>query len=59
MVKKELFGWFESKTTFTKEDVMELLERVKKFNAGAIDQYLTNHVDQAFNEWLTDLKAND
>jgi hypothetical protein len=52
--KKELFGWFTKK--YTGEEVKELLEEVKRFNCGAIDQYLTNHVDRAFEKWVEDHK---
>lgn len=48
--KKEFWPW--SKKTYTPEQVKELLELIKKFNAGAIDEYLTNHVDKAFEEWI-------
>ena len=53
--KKELFDWFFERT-FTADEVKVLIERVKEFNAGAIDAYLTNHVDQAFVAWLEDMK---
>jgi hypothetical protein len=48
--KKELFGWFAKK--YTGEEVKELLDEVKKFNCGAIDEYLTKHVDSAFEVWV-------
>jgi len=48
--KKNLFGWGQKK--FTKEQIEELLERVKQFNAGCIDEYLSNHVDKVYDEWL-------
>jgi hypothetical protein len=48
--KKELFGWFAKK--YTGEEVKELLDEVKKFNCGAIDEYLTKHVDSAFEAWV-------
>jgi hypothetical protein len=46
--------WDKKEKTFTLEEVSELLELVKLFNAGAIDQYLTNHVDKVFDKWLVD-----
>jgi len=49
--KKEFWPWSKKKT-FTPEQVKELIESIKKFNAGAIDQYLTNHVDKVYEEWL-------
>ena len=48
--KKELFGWGKKK--YTKEEVEKLLEDVKVFNCGAIDEYLSRHVDKVFAEWL-------
>ena len=51
--KKEFFGWGER--DYTKDEVEDLLARVKVFNAGAIDEYLTNHVDRVFEEWVKEL----
>jgi len=52
------FFWGDWRTdnprTFTIEQVEGLLERVKEFNAGVIDKYLTEHVDKVFKEWLAD-----
>lgn len=50
--KKELFGWFSSDKKFTEEQVKELIEQVKVFNAGCIDEYLSKHVDEVFQNWL-------
>ena len=51
--KKELFDWLWKKDQkFTAEEVQELLEQVKAFNCGAIDDYLSKHVDKTFVEWL-------
>lgn len=46
--------WAKKEKTFTSVEVKDLLERIKEFNAGAIDQYLTNHVDKVFTEWAKD-----
>jgi hypothetical protein len=54
--RKELFGWFKKEKTFTVDQVKDLVERVKVFNAGCIDQYLSDHVDQTFVAWLEELK---
>lgn len=51
---KEFWWWRSKDRNFTLEEVGDLLERVKVFNAGAIDQYLTNHVERVFNEWLAE-----
>lgn len=51
--KKDFWGWWRNKAdedngiTFTLAEVMDLLTEVKEFNAGAIDAYLTKHVDKA------------
>lgn len=52
--KKQLFGWGEKK--YTKDDVLKLMESIKTFNCGAIDAYLSKHVDKAYKEWLKDTK---
>lgn len=44
--------WSKRERTFTLEEVGVLLEKVKEFNAGCIDQYLTNHVQRVFDQWL-------
>jgi hypothetical protein len=46
-----LFG--NHKTTYTKEEIDSLIEEIKHFNAGAIDEYLSRHVDRVYSEWLT------
>lgn len=52
MAKKDFWGlWKKKKQTFTSEQVKELLDKIKIFNAGAIDPYLTKHVEKAFEEW--------
>jgi hypothetical protein len=47
--QKELFGWFGKK--YTAEQIVALLEKVKEFNCGAIDEYLNRHVEKVFEEW--------
>lgn len=52
MAKKDFWTpWKKKEKTFTSEQVKELLDEIKKFNAGAIDQYLTNHVDNVLKLW--------
>jgi hypothetical protein len=56
-MKKEItaqWWWSKKDREFTLEEVAELLEQVKVFNAGAIDKYLTRHVDKVFDKWLAD-----
>ena len=55
MAKKDFWTpWAKKQKTFTSEQVKDLLERVKVFNAGAIDAYLTKHVEKVFEEWAED-----
>lgn len=52
-MKKNLFNWFFKKeVTFTIEEVRDLVDQIKVFNAGAIDGYLTKHVDTTLDAWL-------
>lgn len=58
-MQKALFNWFKKKErTFTSDEVLELIEKIKEFNAGAIDAYLTKHVDKSFENWVRELKNN-
>lgn len=43
--------WAKKEKTFTTQQVKELLDKIKEFNAGAIDAYLTKHVDDVFEAW--------
>jgi hypothetical protein len=57
MAKKDFFGsWKKKQKTFTPDQVKDLIERIKVFNAGAIDSYLTKHVDKVFEEWAKENK---
>jgi len=49
--EKQFWGWWKKKS-YSPEQVEKLVEKIKAFNAGAIDEYLTRHVDQVFAEWL-------
>lgn len=52
-MQKELFDWFWKKEKkFGVEEIRLLLEDIKQFNCGAIDEYLSRHVDEAFEKWL-------
>lgn len=51
------FWWWNTERKYTIDEVKELIEKIKVFNAGAIDQYLTDHVDKVFSEWA-DSKAD-
>jgi hypothetical protein len=52
--KKKNFWPFSKK--YTMEEIQVLLESIKEFNAGAIDGYLTNHVDRCFEDWQKSYK---
>lgn len=55
MEKKEfIFGWGDRK--FTEDEIKVLLDYILRFNAGAIDEYLTNHVHRAFEEWKQEME---
>ena len=56
MTKELEFWFFKRDKKFTINEINELIERVKVFNAGAIDQYLTNHVDETYKKWLEEQK---
>lgn len=45
--------------TVTEEDLRELAARVKTFNAGAIDERLSYHVDAVFAAWRRDLLSRE
>ena len=55
--RKELFdwlkNWLDTDAVYNKQEIDELIENIKKFNAGAIDEYLSNHVDKVYAEWLS------
>lgn len=46
--------WKKKEATFTVEQVANLVEQIKEFNAGIIDAYLDKHVDKVFKLWVTD-----
>lgn len=57
-MRKDLFDWFfTKKQTFTLDEVKSLVDNIKVFNAGAIDDYLTRHVDAVFEEWMETKKG--
>ncbi len=47
------FSWlFSEEITYTKKEIDALIEEIKVFNAGAIDKYLSEHVDKVYHNWL-------
>lgn len=64
MKKNTDFWWWWSKkaeeeeVTFTLTEVLDLLKEVKEFNAGAIDEYLSSHVDKAIKKRLDKKKES-
>lgn len=58
-MKTELFDWlFGNEKEFDLAAVQQLIEEIKVFNAGAIDAYLTKHVDTVFEKWLEQQRGN-
>ncbi len=45
------------KADISVEQVQQLLEKIKEFNAGVIDVILTKHVDDVFAVWLKEIKG--
>lgn len=41
---------------FTVEEVKDLIERIKEFNAGAVDKQLSKHADRVLEQWLDEKK---
>jgi hypothetical protein len=41
----------EKEKKYTVKEIEKLLEKVKEFNAGCIDDFLSKHVDKVFEEW--------
>ena len=53
MISRKVWNWLKDNEVryYTISEVEDLLERIKLFNAGVIDQYLNQHVDKVFEEW--------
>ena len=53
----KFWDWFFGKVetpevSYSKEQVEDLILKIKQFNAGAIDEYLTVHVDKVYEAWV-------
>jgi len=46
-----LFWWSDSERKYTLEEIRDLVERIKEFDAGCIDEYLSQHVEKVYAEW--------
>ena len=46
-----LFG--DGVTVYRRDEIDDLVEQIKKFDAGAIDEYMSKHVDKVYARWLT------
>ena len=46
-----LFG--DGTIVYTREEVDDLIEKIKEFDAGAIDEYLSEHVNTVYIHWLS------
>ncbi len=55
-MEKKPFWWKLKKkeVTFTVDQVADLVEQIKVFNAGCIDVYLSKHVDKVFRNWIAE-----
>lgn len=57
--KRDLWSWWgPQERTFTVDEVKLLVDKIKEFNAGAIDDHLTKHVDSVFKKWVKELEEN-
>lgn len=57
--KKNFWDWWKKKErAFTVDEIKVLVDKIKMFNAGAIDEYLTKHVDKSFDEWSEELSKD-
>lgn len=46
------FNWLFKKM-YSESEVDKLVEEIKKFNAGAIDDPLSRYIDKVYKEWKT------
>lgn len=54
---EKLIGRFVTiEKKYSIEEVAELVEKIKTFNAGVIDEHLNKHVDHVFKEWAENHK---
>ena len=37
---------------YTRDQIYELVNRIEQFNAGAIDQQLSRHINEQYKMWL-------
>lgn len=49
---KWLFGFEDDIPKVELDAVVDLIKRIKAFNAGAVDVPLTNHIDKVYKAWL-------
>jgi hypothetical protein len=45
-----MFSWLFEKT-YKEKEVVELLDMIEEFNAGAIDHPLSMHIAKVYEEW--------
>lgn len=55
-----MFGWLfgTKEKKFNVEQVNDLVNKIKDFNAGAIDDHLSKYVEEVFEKWLEENKEN-
>lgn len=51
MFWKKLKLLFSREGIYTWSDVRVLLNRIKSFNAGAVDKPLSRHIEKEFDKW--------
>lgn len=51
-----ILDWFRPKKErkFTVEEVKDLVEKIKEFNAGVVDKQLSRHADKTLEQWLSE-----
>ncbi len=47
-----------TKLDITLNDIIELVEEIRTFNAGAVDKPLDRHIDAALDSWVTNNNIN-
>ena len=47
--KKDLWWWGKKK--YSAEEIQKLVEKIKEWSSGAIDDYEEKYIDEVFEEW--------
>jgi len=46
-----LFNTFKGEKLYTKNEVLKLMNLIKTFDAGAVDEPLSRHIDKCYDNW--------